>query len=147
MGEIMKFFAVFTAFFLWAGPALSGSLVTDARVYFISPQAGQMVRNPITVRFGLRGMGVAPAGTKIPQTGHHHLIIDAPLPALDATIPKEERYLHFGHGQTETVLNLKPGWHTLQLLFADATHTPHTPPVISQKIGILVAPGGVTPAP
>ncbi|MEO5339878.1 MAG: DUF4399 domain-containing protein [Magnetococcus sp. MYC-9] len=141
----MKFPVWFIVVFMGASFACAESTTADARVYFISPHAGQMVRNPVTVRFGLRGMGVAPAGTHIPHTGHHHLILDAPLPALERVVPKDERHLHFGNGQTETVLNLKPGWHTLQLLFADSGHVPHKPPVVSQKIGIFVVPDTMSP--
>ena len=110
----------------------------DARVYIISPKDGATVHGPVTVRFGLSGMGVAPAGTAADNTGHHHLIIDSPLPALDQPLPKDDTHLHFGKGQTETVLTLKPGKHTLQLVLADANHLPHDPPVVSDKITIRV---------
>jgi len=110
----------------------------DAKVYFISPKNGETIRGPITVRFGLSGMGVAPAGTVAENTGHHHLIVDAPLPALDQPLPKDATHLHFGKGQTETVLTLPPGKHTLQLVFADGNHIPHDPPVNSEQITITV---------
>jgi len=109
-----------------------------AKVYFISPQNGETVRNPVTVRFGLRGMGVAPAGIEVVNTGHHHLIIDAPLPDLTATIPTDEQHRHFGGGQTETEITLAPGAHTLQLVLGDYLHVPHTPPVVSAQITITV---------
>jgi hypothetical protein len=110
----------------------------DAKVYIISPKNGTTVRNPVTVRFGLSGMGVAPAGTVAENTGHHHLIIDSPLPPLDQPLPKDDTHLHFGKGQTETVLTLKPGKHTLQLVLGDANHVPHDPPVVSEKVTIWV---------
>lgn len=109
-----------------------------AKVYFIGLADGGHVTSPIVVRFGLVGMGVAPAGVSKANTGHHHLIVDAPQPALDAMIPKDEHHMHFGGGQTETVLNLAPGQHTLQLVFADANHVPHDPPVASSRITITV---------
>ena len=103
-----------------------------AEVYFISPRDGETVHNPVTVRFGLRGMGVAPAGVTQANTGHHHLLIDvAELPAPGQPVPADEQHRHFGGGQTETTLELSPGVHTLQLLLADQAHVPHQPPVVS----------------
>ena len=92
----------------------------------------------MTVRFGLSGMGVAPAGVETENTGHHHLIVDAPLLAMDEPIPADENHLHFGDGQTETVIELAPGAHTLQLLLGDWSHVPHEPPVVSERISITV---------
>lgn len=110
----------------------------STELYFISPQDGDELSAPVAVRFGLRGMGVAPAGAQIANTGHHHLIIDAPLPALDKPVPKDERHRHFGKGQTETMLELPAGRHTLQLLLGDFAHVPHQPPVYSRRISITV---------
>ena len=129
------------------GIAMSDTGSTDAYLYFITPQDGQMGTNPVTIRFGLRGMGIAPAGHPIPNTGHHHLIIDSPLPDINAAIPNDTHHRHFGQGQTETVLNLQPGWHTLQLLLGDASHIPHKPAIVSQRIAIFVAPNGFVQAP
>jgi hypothetical protein len=109
-----------------------------AKLYFISPTDGETLSGPVVVRFGLTGMGVAPAGVANPRTGHHHLIVDAPLPPLGLPIPKDEKHLHFGDGQTETRVELAPGEHTLQLLLADANHVPHDPPVVSDQIRITV---------
>lgn len=109
-----------------------------ARVYFITPQDGESVSSPVTVRFGLQGMGVAPAGVAKPGTGHHHLVLDGELPALDQPLPSDETHRHFGGGQTETVIELSPGRHTLQLVLADHEHVPHDPPVISKRIAITV---------
>jgi hypothetical protein len=116
-------------------PASSG-----AEVYIISPKNGATVKNPVTVQFGLRGMGIAPAGVKFENTGHHHLLIDTDAPAdLGQPLPATPNIMHFGKGQTETELTLPPGKHTLQLLFADASHIPHQPAVISKKITITVS--------
>lgn len=108
-------------------------------LYLISPQDGDTVKSPVTVRFGLKGMGVAPAGIDMIGTGHHHLMVDVEtLPALDKPLPKDETHLHFGAGQTETTLTLTPGKHTLQLVLGDQLHIPHQPPVLSKKITITV---------
>ena len=109
-----------------------------AEVYFISPRDGETVSSPVTVRFGLKGMGVAPAGTQKDATGHHHLLIDAPLPPLDQPVPNDDHHKHFGAGQTETTVTLQPGRHTLQLLLGDFAHIPHDPPVKSPPISITV---------
>jgi len=111
----------------------------DAKVYIISPKNGATVHSPLLVQFGLRGMGIAPAGVKFDNTGHHHLLIDTNAPAdLSAPLPSTDKIVHFGKGQTETVLTLAPGKHTLQLLLADSNHVPHQPPVISNKVTITV---------
>jgi hypothetical protein len=110
----------------------------DARLYIVSPADGATVKSPVTVVFGLSGMGVAPAGVKYPNTGHHHLIVDAPLPPLDEPLPSDEHHLHFGGGQTETELELSPGRHTLQLVLGDHVHVPHDPPLVSKRITITV---------
>jgi len=89
---------------------------------------------------GLSGAGVAPAGIEKANTGHHHLLIDVDLPPLDQEIPSDKNHLHFGLGQTEARIELPPGRHTLQLLFADENHLPHSPPVYSKKITIIVPP-------
>jgi len=110
----------------------------EAAAYFITPTDGEVTTSPITVRFGLRGMGVAPAATEKPNTGHHHLVVDAPLPDMRVPIPASDQYRHFGGGQTEMVLELPPGKHTLQLLLGDFRHIPHDPPVVSDRIEITV---------
>ncbi len=107
-------------------------------LYFISPADGAVVKSPIRVQFGLKGMGVAPAGTEKEGTGHHHLLINVPLPPFDENIVADENHIHFGGGQTETVVELEPGMHTLQLLLGDQNHLPHVPPVFSEKITITV---------
>jgi hypothetical protein len=109
-----------------------------ARVYFISPGNAATVTSPVLIQFGLSGMGVAPASLKFPNTGHHHLIVDAPLPPLDQPIPADKQHVHYGAGLTETKLELAPGQHTLQLLLGDEKHVPHDPPVYSEPITISV---------
>lgn len=112
----------------------------NALVYFLSPENGATVTSPVTIRFGLRGMGVAPAGVTAPNTGHHHLLIDvAELPPENLPLPNDANHRHFGLGQTETEITLPPGQHTLQLVLGDALHIPHQPPVRSEKITITVS--------
>ena len=110
----------------------------DAELYFISPQDGATVKSPVTVRFGLRGMGVAPAGVAMENTGHHHLLIDAELPPQDLPVPADANHVHFGKGQTEAAVTLAPGRHRLRLLLGDHLHIPHDPPVASKPITITV---------
>lgn len=110
----------------------------DAAVYFIYPHNGDTIYRNSTIRFGLRNMGVAPAGVRRPNTGHHHLLIDVATPPLDAPIPSDLNHIHFGGGQTEKRITLPPGEHTLQLVFADWRHVPHDPPVISERIKVTV---------
>ncbi|MBI3560362.1 MAG: DUF4399 domain-containing protein [Gammaproteobacteria bacterium] len=111
----------------------------NAEVYFIAPADGATVSSPVTVVFGLKNMGVAPAGIDVANTGHHHLLIDvATPPDLDKPIPADDHHKHFGAGQTETIISLPPGKHTLQLLLGDKAHVPHTPAVMSKKITITV---------
>jgi hypothetical protein len=110
-----------------------------AEAYIISPKNGATVKSPVRVQFGLKGMGIAPAGVKFDNTGHHHLIIDGDAPTnMAAPLPATDKLVHFGKGQTETELTLAPGKHTLQLLLGDQNHIPHDPPVISKKITITV---------
>jgi hypothetical protein len=112
----------------------------SALTYILSPANGATVTSPFTVRFGLRGMGVAPASVTTPNTGHHHLLIDVEtLPPDNLPIPNDANHRHFELGQTETELTLPPGQHTLQLVLGDALHIPHQPPVRSEKITITVA--------
>lgn len=113
----------------------------QARVYFITPADGDTVTSPVAVRFGLEGMGVAPAGIDHDHTGHHHLLIDTDqdsMPAMDQPLPTTDQVVHFGGGQTEVEIELEPGEHTLQLLLGDHRHVPHDPAVKSEKITITV---------
>src|SRR5580698_3217304 len=111
-----------------------------ASVYFINLKDGQELKNPVLVQFGLSGMGVAPAGVEKPNTGHHHLLIDTTLTPEQAKepIPADDRHLHFGGGQTETMLTLSPGRHTLQLVLGDWSHVPFDPPIVSPAITVDV---------
>jgi hypothetical protein len=122
-----------------AGPLPLTPAPAGAKVYFISPDADATVASPVTVRFGLSGIGVAPAGVVKENTGHHHLLVDvAELPAMDQPLPKDATHLHFGGGQTEATIELAPGKHTLQLVLGDTNHIPHDPPIVSEKITIEV---------
>lgn len=108
-------------------------------VFFITPHDGDVVSGEFTVQFGLKGMGVAPAGVSQEHTGHHHLLIDLDtLPAMDVPLPATDHILHFGGGQTQTTLSLPAGEHTLQLLLGDYAHVPLKPSVMSEKITITV---------
>jgi hypothetical protein len=121
-------------------PALPRSPApADAKVYFITPADGATVARTFTVRFGLSGMGVAPAGIAMENTGHHHLLVDVdPLPPEGQPLPNDARHIHFGKGQTETTLTLEPGEHTLQLILGDHLHIPHQAPVVSDRITVVV---------
>jgi hypothetical protein len=130
-----------------AGSALAADAPTlpvtkapaGAQVYIISPQDGATVSQTFTVRFGLKGMGVAPAGVAHENTGHHHLLIDVKdLPAAGQPIPKDEQHVHFGGGQTEATVTLKPGTHTLQLELGDLNHIPFDPALVSKVVTVHV---------
>ena len=121
----------------FAGPTPAPA---NAYAYIGYPNDGQTLPagKPFKVWFGLRYMGVAPRGVKFPNTGHHHLLIDVDLPPMDQEIPSDRNHLHYGAGETETMLELPPGKHTIQLLMGDDKHIPHNPPVYSKKITIYV---------
>ena len=113
-----------------------------AKSYIVQPRDGKTVKKKFKVIFGLRGMGIAPAGINMPDTGHHHLLVDVDAKDYDMStvLPGDQmdKVKHFGKGQTETMLELAPGKHTLQLVFANFLHIPHNPPVVSEKITIVV---------
>ena len=138
----MRMFAVSAALVLAATIAWAQERTPSApgaEVYIISPKDGAKVSSPFVVQFGLKGMGIAPAGIKFDNTGHHHLLIDTDAPAdSSAPLPASDKVVHFGKGQTETTLTLPPGKHTLQLLLGDFSHVPHNPPVVSKKITVTV---------
>lgn len=137
-----------TAAFGLSLPATAGETprAEGAMVYFVNLADGDTVKSPVKVIFGLTGMGVAPAGTEAENTGHHHLLIDRPplgqgedgAAEFDNGIAQDEHHLHFGKGQTETMLELTPGTHTLQLVMGDLGHVPHNGPVVSEVITITV---------
>src|SRR5437016_5880493 len=134
----MRMFALTAALVLAATVAWAQDRTPSpagAEAYIISPKDGAKVSSPVVVQFGLKGMGIAPAGVKFDNTGHHHLSIDTDAPTdLNAPLPASDKVVHFGKGQTETTLTLAPGKHTLQLLLGDSTHVPHNPAVMSKKI-------------
>jgi hypothetical protein len=109
-----------------------------ASVAIVSPKDGAVVSSPVTVQFDLQGMTLAPAGDATANSGHHHLLVDAPVPDLGQVIPKDAQHLHFGQGQATAEITLEPGQHTLQLLLGDGHHLPHNPPVLSPPITITV---------
>ncbi len=125
---------------LLAGSAAFAALAGDRpELYFVAPADGATVTGPVHVVFGLRGMGVAPAGVNRANTGHHHLVIDAPLPPAGKPIPANDNYRHFGGGQTEAYIDLPPGEHTLQLVLGDHMHVPFEPMVVSKRITITIS--------
>jgi hypothetical protein len=125
---------------LGAAPARAQpkSMPEDAKVYIVWPPDGAVIRGAFWVRMGLSGAGIAPAGVERAGTGHHHIIVDAPLPKLDEPIPNDRNHLHFGLGQTEARLDLPAGRHTIQLLLGDENHVPHQPPLYSKPVTVTV---------
>ncbi len=122
-----------------AGASLREKAPAGARVFFVEPKDGATVGREVHVKFGIEGLAVKPAGDATPESGHHHLLIDAKeLPPLDAPIPNDATHKHYGKGQTEDTITLEPGTHTLQLDFADLKHVQFDPPVVSKKITIHV---------
>jgi hypothetical protein len=112
--------------------------VAGSSLYFINLKNGDAVASPINVQFGLKGMGVAPAGIEKAATGHHHLLVDVAELDVNAGIPVSDNHRHFGAGQTEASIALKPGVHTLQLVLGDQNHIPHHPVLMSDRITITV---------
>ena len=119
------------------GLARSAS-VSGASVFFITPDDGSAVGNPIHVEFGIAGMEVVKAGDNQPNSGHHHLLIDTGLPDVNSPIPADDHHIHFGDGSTVTDISLAPGEHTLQMLLGDYLHIPHEPALVSEVITITV---------
>ena len=118
---------------------LSSPAADNAEVFILSPKHNQVVSSPLTVEFGAANISIAPAGDHQPNSGHHHLLIDIKeLPDLSMPLPATDQIVHFGKGQTQTVIELAPGAHTLQLLLGNYLHIPHTEPVISETIRVIV---------
>jgi hypothetical protein len=142
MASLLRGFLVLAAFAVsGVSPAAAQTASpAGAKAYIINLKDGAEVTSPFLVQFGLSGMGIAPAGVEKPNTGHHHLLIDTKMTdeQMKAPIPADDTHKHFGGGQTEVMVTLAPGKHTLQLLLADWTHIPHTPPVMSEPITITV---------
>ncbi len=125
------------ASFVQASDIQKSSSPEGASLYIISPSHGETVSRTFVVKFGLKGMGISPAGMDKKGTGHHHLIVDGEkLPDLDR--PMGSDVMHFGGGQTQKTIELSEGRHTLQLILGNYLHVPHNPPVISEKITIFV---------
>ena len=117
---------------------ITSSAFAEARVYFINLEDGDEVESPFLIQFGLSKMGIAPAGIDRENTGHHHLLINVKDLDFSKPIPASKNHIHFGGGQTESLVELPPGDYSLQLVLGDMTHTPHTPPVVSRQINITV---------
>ena len=117
---------------------ITSSVFAEARVYFINLEDGDEVESPFLIQFGLSEMGIAPAGIDRENTGHHHLLINVKDLDFSKPIPASKNHIHFGGGQTESLVELPPGDYSLQLVLGDMTHTPHTPPVVSRQINITV---------
>jgi hypothetical protein len=138
-----------TCGFASAQERLPGGLTpspTGAELYFVSLKDGATIGRTVTVRFGLRGMGIAPAGEDRENTGHHHLLIDAELPSPGQPIPNDDTHLHFDAGETEAEITLAPGTHTLQLVLGDKNHIAHDPPVTSARIQVVASEASAAPA-
>ena len=100
---------------------------------------GKTYSSPIKLNFIVKNMRVLKAGVNEKNSGHHHLLINLKdLPDLKLSLPMTKNIIHFGKGQTSTNLKLKPGKHTIQLLFADYSHTPHEKPLITDKITFFI---------
>jgi len=130
--KFMKIFLIISAFFA------TFSISANPKVYFINLEDGDRLESPFLIQFGLSGMGIAPAGTDRANTGHHHLLINVNEIDLSKPIPSSSSHIHFGGGQTESLIDLMPGDYSIQLVLGDMTHTPHNPPIISQRINITV---------
>ena len=101
-------------------------------VFITAPEDGaELETGTVLVTLDVRGLTVVPAGDQTPQSGHHHLIVNADLPAMDAPIPAVEgQYIHMGAGQTELELtDLAPGDYAVIALVGDFAHVPLDPPV------------------
>ena len=130
--KFMKIFLIISAFFA------TFLISANPKVYFINLEDGDRLESPFLIQFGLSGMGIAPAGTDRENTGHHHLLINVNEIDLSKPIPSSSSHIHFGGGQTESLIDLMPGDYSMQLVLGDMTHTPHNPPIISKRFNITV---------
>ena len=113
--------------------------IVEQKVFFINPSDGDVVTSPVAIKFGVTGMEIVPAGIDRPESGHHHLLVNVDeLPNMKMPIPADINHLHVGKGQTEPTIELPKGKHTLQLLLGNYLHVPHSTPLISKKIEIIV---------
>lgn len=137
----MKYIIILTISFLTSPVTADDQHYSDSNVklFFITPQDGEILTSPFIAKFGITGMSIAPAGIDKPMSGHHHLLIDLDkLPDMNNPIPADKNHLHFGQGQTQASINLPSGKHTLQLLLGNYLHIPHRPPLLSERIEITV---------
>jgi hypothetical protein len=137
----MRSFLVIVLFSL-ASPLMSNDgpySSEDKKLFFIAPTTGATVSSPLTIKFGIKGMKIVPAGINEVKSGHHHLLVNLEkLPDMNMPIPADKNHLHFGKGQTEATIELSKGKHTLQLLLGNYIHIPHKIPLLSEKIEITV---------
>ena len=119
-----KFLQMLIPVFVIAIGACATASQPKPRVFFVEPQDNATVGQDVKVVMGIEGMEIKLAGDMTPDTGHHHLIIDAPMIPEGEIVPvdKPEQYKHFGKGQTDTAIKLTPGRHTLTLQLGDGTH-------------------------
>jgi hypothetical protein len=139
--KILKFIFIVQSLFLYfsVSTIFGGETpsVPGARVYFINIKDGQTLKSPFLIQFGLTSeMGIAPALADWPDTGHHHLVIDSTITNMNKSI--SNKHIHLHKGQTEITLKLPTGKHTIQIFFADYSHIPHDPPVMSEIITVNV---------
>ena len=138
--RLKAFAAAFAVTLATGATVLATESSPGAKVYFINLKNGDHAKSPVLIQFGLAGMGIAPAGSTNPGTGHHHLIVDGASAMAGIPIPMDMSHMHFGRGQTEVSVQLPPGNHVLELALADGGHVLHMPPVVSDKITITVDP-------
>ena len=109
-----------------------------AETYFTNLKDGAVVESPFLARFGLSMRGLVPAGKSAGRAGHHHLLINQPLPLdFKKPLPFTDQYIHFGKGQMEKVVDLPPGKYELRLLLADQGHIPYF--VYSKPLSVTVS--------
>lgn len=139
--RLMAILAI-SALSLTAGPLMAHTPPDDARVFIVEPRDGAVLTSPVRIRTGIKGFGITPAGTtgkRRHTAGHHHVLIDVEqLPDMNSPIPRDARHVHLDGGESEVLLELEPGQHTLQLLLGDEEHEPHAPALISEMIRITV---------
>ena len=115
-----------------------GSMGAPARsVTIVEPADGATVSSPFKVRFGVRGVAVAPAGDVLADSGHHHLLINLDAVPAGESVPFTERHMHFGKGQTEAEVKLPSGSYKLTAQFANGAHQSYGK-AMSQTIAVVV---------
>jgi len=103
--------------------AAMSDVPAGAKVFFKNLKNGQTVKSPVKIEFGVEGIALDTAGKLKPNSGHHHLLIDAgDSIAAGTVIIKDSTHLHFGKAQTSAEVKLTPGEHTLTLQYADGIH-------------------------